>query len=243
MAEFALINIDKREVVDPIDGGYGWKVKEGVMNGMPTDTVWLFAVPADNQSEPVPQAKAKLAAPWARNRRPAPASVALGHWAGDRVLLADEYCGTAADYLPAALIAEYPNARPKDDVLEFAKENFTHVSLPAYAHMGAEDALFPTDRVWVLRNLTRGWYVRADVLVVERHRRGPDASGGDGGGMGLGHVLWAEIGGAGSPMSGKWGRGDKFDIQPLATVEDSEDGVQWKDLSEQGKRALSGFDL
>ncbi|KAJ7132473.1 hypothetical protein C8R44DRAFT_849929 [Mycena epipterygia] len=187
MAEVALVNIDKREVIDPGDGDrYGSKLQ-------------------------------------------APHGPSMRH-----------------DHLPATLITEYPDVNPEDDVLEFVIENFKHVSLPGYEHGGVADTLFPADHVWVLRNLTKGWYVRADALVKAQYLQGPDASAG----AGLGELLWTEIT-AGATFSkavdGEGGVGDRFDIQPLATVEHPENGTPWRDLSKEGKRALiefkEGYDL
>ncbi|KAJ7669771.1 hypothetical protein B0H17DRAFT_949076, partial [Mycena rosella] len=220
MAEFCLINIDKREVVDPSDQAtdYGWKmrVSEAIMNGMPLDIVWLFAVPADAQSAPTP--------PAAQAHR-------------DALLIVDEYFGTAADYLPAEVIAEYATAAPTDEVLAFALENFKHVSLPGYEHKGEADKLFPVDHVWAARNLTKKWYARSDLLVEAKYRRGPDVSGG----VGLGELIWVEIGGAMSTEV-EGGVGDRFDVQPLSTVENPEGGTQWADASAKAKHCLATFE-
>ncbi|KAJ6556826.1 hypothetical protein DFH09DRAFT_1317765 [Mycena vulgaris] len=234
MAEVALINIDKREVIEPsvTAGDYGYKAIEAIMNYMPPDVVWLFAVPADGQPVPAPPA----AKPNSFAREIPPQRVPVGHWAGDRVLLADEDCGSAKDYLPADVLAAFPDADTDESVFEFAVEHFTPVSLPGYAHAGTADSLFPATSVWVVRNLTKRWFARADVLVKEKYRRGPDVSGG----LGLGEFIWAETGGAMSTWMDKGtGMGDRFDVQPLAAVED---GTQWVDRSKEAKRCLKAFE-
>ncbi|KAJ7289623.1 hypothetical protein C8J57DRAFT_1494043 [Mycena rebaudengoi] len=138
MAEFALINIDKREIVDSSDaGGYGWKLNEAISSRMPIDIIWLFTVLQDNQAAPT-----RPAATGGRRSKATPSRVSLGHWAGDRVLIVDEYAGRAQDHLPAGLLAEYLDTET-DDILEFALSNLKHVTLPGYKHQGDEDSLFP----------------------------------------------------------------------------------------------------
>jgi hypothetical protein len=166
-----------------------------------------------------------------------PGRVPLGHWAGDRVLIVDEYAGRAQDYLPADLIAEYPDAET-DEILEFALANLKHIALPEYTHQGANDTLFPIESVWVVRNLTKKWYARSDVLIEEAYRRGPDISGG----VGLGHFIWGGIGGA---IQGNGGgcTGERIDIQPLSVVENSADSTLWTDLSNKARGVLSEFEM
>ncbi|KAJ7485066.1 hypothetical protein B0H11DRAFT_2192665 [Mycena galericulata] len=237
MAEIALINIDKREVVDPSETGYGYKMKEAIANRMSLDIVWLFSVPADAQAAPAPLKD--LPTRFGRVLAGTPKRVPVGHWAGDRVLIVDEYSGYAKNHLPVDLIAKYPDADPEDNVLWFALENLKHVSLPGYKHEGAEDALFPTDRVWVVRNLTKGWYARSDTLVPAKFRRGPHIARG----LGLGDLIWADVGGSMAARMGAGGRGDRFDIQTLDAVENTEDGKEWKNLSKEAKRCLAAFDM
>ncbi|KAJ6482628.1 hypothetical protein C8R45DRAFT_1150105, partial [Mycena sanguinolenta] len=228
MAEIALINIDKCEVVNPEDSGHGFKMKEAIANCMSFDALWLFAVPADGQPAP---------------RGPTPPRVPVGHWAGDRVLIVDEYAGDIQSNLPADMLAKFPSAAVDDayDVLEFAFKHLKQVDLPGYKHAGADDKLFPVDRVWVVRNLTKSWYARSDVLIKAKHRQGPDSTGR----LGLGDLIWANIGGSMcGTLVGGGGLGDKFDVQTLATVQnadDGDDGIEWKDRSEEAKRCLDDF--
>ncbi|KAJ7484991.1 hypothetical protein B0H11DRAFT_1861793 [Mycena galericulata] len=236
MGEIALINFDKREVIDPSETGHGFKMCEAIMNWMPVDAVWLFTVPADGQNAPTPPGPA--AAHWTIHGA-SPARVPVGHWAGDRVLIADEYCGSAAQNFPADLLAAYPGVDPEDSALEFALANLKHVGLPGYEHAGAKDALFPQDRVWVVRNLTQSWYARSDVLVSPKNRRGPDISGG----LGFGDLIWADIGGAMSATVKKGSYGERFDIQPLEVVQNPDDRTKWEDLSKKAKSCLIAFDM
>ncbi|KAJ7155700.1 hypothetical protein C8R46DRAFT_1295618 [Mycena filopes] len=187
MAEIALINLDKREVVDPTETGYGYKMKEAIANRMSLDIIWLFAVPTEAQPEPAAAAEPTRARR-GRAQASAPKRVPLGHWAGDRVLI----------------------------------------------HTGAEDALFPADAVWVVRNLTKRWYARSDVLVAAKDRRGPAVARG----MGLGDLIWTEIGGG---SVGKSSIGQALDIQMLATVENPAEGEQWEDRSAKAKALVAKF--
>ncbi|KAJ7713424.1 hypothetical protein B0H16DRAFT_1341405 [Mycena metata] len=162
MAGIALINLDKGEVVDASETGHGFKMSEAIANYMPMDAFWLFTVPVDGKMPPTPSA----------------ARVPVGHWAGDRVVIVDEYCGSAADNFPSDMLEKYPDADPEEDALEFALAHLTHVGLPGYKHANAGDAQFPIDRAWVVRNLTNNWYARADALVRAKYRCGPDSTEG-----------------------------------------------------------------
>ncbi|KAF7352065.1 F-box domain containing protein [Mycena venus] len=231
MAEIALINFDKCEIVDPTETGHGFKMTEAIANWMSADILWMFAVPADNQ--PVPPASTN---PSAEFRRVVSPRVAIGHWAGDRVLIVDEYCGSAADNLPADVLAKFPDADPQDDVLEYVQTNWKHVGLADYTpaeKIDLKDVLFPGDRVWVVRNLTKRWYARSDVLVKPKHARGPTITGG----LGLGDLIWAEIGGG---MSTGSSHCDRFDVQTLESIGD---GKGWTDKSKQAKSTLREFDM
>ncbi|KAJ6532897.1 hypothetical protein DFH09DRAFT_932917, partial [Mycena vulgaris] len=167
-------------------------LRETVANDMPLDLVWLFTVPIDNQA--APRSRAVTSGPphvpvGPLGRRPrAHRALRLG------------------DTIASAGIIEYPAGAVADDTLyHFTLEDFTRVRLPGYTHEGAGDALFPVDRVWVARNLIKGWYARADVLVAAEDRRGPGL--GDRHGSGLGDLIWADIGGArGAKCTAAYGR-------------------------------------
>ncbi|KAJ7220309.1 hypothetical protein GGX14DRAFT_434139, partial [Mycena pura] len=233
MSEVALINFDKCEVVDPSETGHGFKMKEAIANWMTQDILWLFAVPVDGQpAPPPPTAHRSLFGEVTYPRVP------VGHWAGDRVLIVDEYAGTASANLPADLLAKFPDADPEDSVLEYALEHLKHIGLADYKppeKLDTNDALFPTERVWIARNLTKRWYARADVLVKAKNRRGPAVVGG----VGLSDLIWAEIGGS---MACGDSYGDRFDIQTLASIENAE-GKEWTDKSKEAKDILFSFDM
>ncbi|KAF7377384.1 F-box domain containing protein [Mycena sanguinolenta] len=240
MAEIALINIDKCEVVNPADTGYGFKMKEAIANRMAFAFLWLFTVPADNQPAPPPSTAPPKGFLFGR-RGPAAPRVPVGHWAGDRVIIVDEYSGDANTALPADMLAKFSKADPEDDVLHFAFDHLKHIDLPGYEHAGADDALFPVDRVWVVRNLTKGWYARSNVLIKAKDRREPDSNRLE---LGLGDLIWADIGGSVcGAWVGKGGRGDRFDVQTIAAVENSNDGIEWKDLSKEAKSCLLSFNM
>lgn len=200
---------------------------------MPLDLIWLFTVPVDGQTVP------PITSPVHKSLRGHVKAgyVPVASWAGDCIIVADEESGgSARDELPADVLAEYPDSDPDDELVSFALKNFKHVSIPVYKHLGDSDTFFPTDRVWVVRNLTKKWYARSDVLVKEKNRRGPQIASG----LGLGDLIWADAGGSMSGGVGKGGVGDRFDIQELATVE----GVDgWEDMSKQAKKCLSAFDM
>ncbi|KAJ7070399.1 hypothetical protein B0H15DRAFT_793482 [Mycena belliarum] len=207
-------------------------MKETVMNGMPRDILWLFAVPVGRVTRSA--------------RRPPPPvlrRVPLGHWAGDRVLIVDEYTPSAGKMFPAALLAAYPKADPKEDALRFALANLTHVAPPVHkraadATDADADALFPTDRVWVVRNLTKRWFARADVLVKAKYLRGPAVRAG----RGLGDLIFADIGGAMCAVVMGGSAGQRIDVQPLETVENAEEGAEWTDCSKEARLCLHRFD-
>ncbi|KAK6984000.1 F-box domain-containing protein [Favolaschia claudopus] len=225
MPDIAIVNIDKREVLDSVQTGHGYKMKEAIGNRMPLDFMWLFAHPVDGQAAPPPSSV--VAQPWYGS----PASrVPIGHWAGDRVLIVDEYCGTASGNLPQDLIHAYPAADPQDDVLQFALSQLKHVDMPGYER-AEDDKLFPSDRIWIVRNHTEKWFARDDALVNAKHRKGPDV----GTGFGLGDFIWSQIGGG---MNGNECIGHRFDVTTLDKAKDKE---EWKDESAKATGWLYEF--
>jgi hypothetical protein len=211
-------------------------MKEAIGNWMTMDILWLFTVPVDGQPAPPPTTPAPKPV-W--GRPVALPRVPVGHWAGDRVIIVDQDAGSASMNLPADLLARFPEADPEGDAVEFALENLKHVGLADYKpaeKLDANDALFPTDRVWVVRNLTKRWYARGDVLVKAEKLSGPAITAG----VGLSDLVWAEIGGA---MSCGSSHGERFDIQTLASIQNPEDGQQWIDKSKQAKSTLVSFDM
>ncbi|KAJ7646939.1 hypothetical protein FB45DRAFT_1099238 [Roridomyces roridus] len=231
MAEFALINLDKHEVVDASNTGFGFKMVECI-GAMPLTTLWLFTVPVDGQ--PAPPPPPFKPSPWVPSRVP------VGHWAGDRVLIIDEYSGPAKDVFPADVLSAFPNGDSSIDPLYYAFDNLKRVNLPGYEHQGDQDVLFPVDKVWVVRNLTKKWYARSDKVVAPEDRRGPDLKD-DAESLGLGDLIWADIGGAMNASMGEGGRGDRFDVQTLQSVQNSDE--EWKDWSKQVKDCLHSFDM
>ncbi|KAJ7646916.1 hypothetical protein FB45DRAFT_1051506 [Roridomyces roridus] len=245
MAEFALINLDKREVVVSSDTGFGYKMIECV-GVMPLATLWLFTVPVGGQPAPPPP-PSRPSSPdeeWERRPRVKSPRVPVGYWAGDRVLLVDEYWGSAAGNFPPELISAFPNGDPSANALWYAFENLKRVNLPGYEHQGDQDVLFPVHKVWVVRNLTKKWYARSDRIVEPGDRRGPDLMD-DAEGLGLGDLIWADIGGGRCARMGEeGGAGDRFDVQALESVQNpDEEWKEWKDWSEQAIDCLQTFDV
>ncbi|KAG5649658.1 hypothetical protein H0H81_002664 [Sphagnurus paluster] len=141
----------------------------------------------------------------------------LGSWGGHRLMLISDYSEKG----------RYPNGvlTAEDEVnLYLAAEEWEtvpHISLPdnpvAFAH----------DKVWVLRNLTQGVYVRSDAFrMAAEDMEGPEAMRG----RTLADVLLSEIHWScesdhGISGSGKWA-GDRFDICVGDAVDDEEG---WED--------------
>ncbi|KAF7334448.1 F-box domain containing protein [Mycena venus] len=238
-----IVNIDKRQFIDPMDDCYGWKIQEYLANDMPLDLVWLFTIPVDNKSAPAPPT----------DQSGKPPRVPVGHWAGDRVFIVDQECGWTLEHLLTPediteLVAQYPAATSNPLLLEFALENFEGVRLPGYRHAGTADTLFPADRVWVVRNLTERWYARADALLDPEDCCGPTLA--DRHGLGLGDLIWADIGGAPSARvvrDHRWGAtgsmGHRLDVQPLEIIQNSADAAQWVDRSEEAKECLHEMNM
>jgi hypothetical protein len=88
-----------------------------------------------------------------------------------------------------------------------------------------------------VRNLTKRWYARADVLVKAKNRCGPAVKGG----LGLSDLIWVQIGGSsvrGSSLC------DRFDVQTLASIENPEDGGEkWVNNSKSAKDTLNMFNI
>ena len=98
--------------------------------------------------------------------------------------------------------------------------------------------LYPTDRSWVLRNLTTHEYVRSEALALNREDiRGPHI-----GLIGFGHVVLSRICWSSNPSismrcnismhQGIWA-GHRFDITPTDELKDSgKSGIKWLDISD-----------
>ncbi|ESK83311.1 f-box domain containing protein [Moniliophthora roreri MCA 2997] len=208
LSELALVNLDKRQVIDPYLCGYGCKLSEVVLNGMTRDILWLFTIPLNGQELPS----------------------SVGSWAGDRVLILDEYAGRVSDYFNPG---EYEPASSNSQVLDYVLEHFTPIKCPKYRGEKGLDMLFPNNHVWVARNFDKKWYVRSDVLIRKPSNRvGPYNKEG----LGFGDFFLAVLGAAGMPMPGYCG-GDRFDLRSMEEVME-EDG--WADKSLE---ALAGVDF
>ncbi|KAJ7646922.1 hypothetical protein FB45DRAFT_1051512 [Roridomyces roridus] len=214
MAGFALINLDKREVVVASETGFGYKMVECI-GAMPLAPLRFFTIPVDGQPAPPP--------PPFRPSSPLPhrsvktTRVPVGHWANDRILIVNEYSGSAEDVFPVDVLSAFPDGDSSTDALYYAFDNLKHVNLPGYEHQGDQDALFPVDKVWVVHNLTKKWYARSDKVVAPEDSRGLDLTD-DAESLGLGDLIWA---------------GDRFDVQTLQSVQNSDE--EWKDWSKQAK--------
>ncbi|EEB90639.1 hypothetical protein MPER_11128 [Moniliophthora perniciosa FA553] len=174
---------------------------------MTRDIIWLFAVPLNDQHF----------------------SASVGCWAGDRVLILDEYAGYVSDYFPSG---EYPPDSFDSRVLDYILEHFTPIKCPKYRGEKGLDVLFPSNQVWVARNFDKKWYVRSDVLIQKPSNRvGPYNKQG----LGFGDFLLAVLGAAGIPKLGYCG-GDRLDLRSMEEIME-QDG--WADKSLE---ALAGVD-
>ncbi|EEB93704.1 hypothetical protein MPER_07604 [Moniliophthora perniciosa FA553] len=208
LSELALVNLDKRQVLDPFMCGYGSKLGEVILNGMTRDILWLFTVPLNDQQ----------------------LSASVGCWAGDRVLVLDQYAGYVSDYFPQG---EYPPDSSDSRVFHYVLEHFTPIKCPKYRGEKGLDVVFPSNQVWVARNFDKKWYVRSDVLIKKPSNRvGPYNKQG----LGFGDFFLAVLGAAGMPIPGYCG-GDRFDLRSMDEIME-EDG--WADKSVE---ALAGVDL
>ncbi|KAK7038537.1 F-box domain-containing protein [Favolaschia claudopus] len=218
MSEIAIIKLDKGEVLDSVQTGHGFKMKEAVGNRMPLDFMWLFAHPADGQAAPLPSSV--VAKPWYTTAPPLHASPSV---TGPEI-------ASSSSTNTADLIHAYPAADPQDDALQFALSHLKHVDMPGYER-AEDDKLFPSDRVWVVRNHTDKWFARADALVKAKHRKGPDV----GAEFGLGDFIWSQIGGG---MNGNECIGHRFDVTTFDEVKSKED---WRDESAKATGWLYEF--
>ncbi|KAK0214386.1 hypothetical protein IW262DRAFT_1405821 [Armillaria fumosa] len=140
-----------------------------------------------------------------------------GSWAGCRIMCIGDY----AEGCPS-------NVLTSEEVAEINRPTF-------YGFTCRYKEIRPTEwvdlRGKILRNLTKHVYVRRDVVVKElkRNHRGDP---GDIGNIMLTNVCWSTDSDCTMIVDlsqGGWA-GDRFDVVPLSSVEDS--GEEWEDVTE-----------
>jgi hypothetical protein len=201
-----LINLDKRQTF-----GHWGKLLEFIHSSEPSTVVPYLTIPITALPASVEN------------------SHLIGSWAGDRIICVGDYVDS---YLPDGMLTEDEiNEAGEKNVYEVAREytEVTSFDLPRLP-----DA-FGHDRVWVLRNLSKREFVRNNALGDKT----TNILGPAGGDPGLGDALLSRICWSSDPSGSKdlcdditygvWA-GDRFDIQPIDTVENEDD---WKDVSEE----------
>jgi hypothetical protein len=186
----------------------------------------------------------------AESLSPAP-NAGVGSWAGDRLICAGNHSFdlpldllTSTEY---AAVRSLPLVRgggrggvPEGDLFLYACDKYKRT----YGIPGAHArAYFPADRAWVLRNLTKREYVRAEALALYPDECEGPFVGVPGVRPGLGEAIMSRIAWS-SDFSdecyygegitrGVWA-GDRFDIRAVGTVDlESDDELEepWKDVS------------
>lgn len=228
---YVTANVDKGEVLKGVTNSL-----LHLSNGASADLVPLLAIPVFSSSPEKPSSHS---------------GVGIGSWAGDRLICA----GNHSIDLPLDLLtsAEHAAVRslpsvccdgrgsvPEGDLFLYAYDQFKRTnSVPATVAR----AYFPTDRAWVLRNLTKREYVRAEALALYPDECQGPFVGVPGVRPGLGEVVMSRIVWS-SDISdecyygegitrGVWA-GDRFDIRAVGTVDlegDNEFDEPWKDVS------------
>jgi hypothetical protein len=180
----------------------------------------------------------------------------IGSWAGHRLI----YTGNHSLDLPPDLLThdEHTAVRsspffrcggrggvPEGDLFLYASDQYKRIHGISSAHARA---YFPSDRPWVLRNLTKREYIRADALALYPDECEGPFIGVPGVRPGLGEVVMSRIAWS-SDFSdecyygqgitrGVWA-GDRFDIRAVGTVDlDGENEFEkpWKDVSAEVAR-------
>ncbi len=165
----------------------------------------------------------------------------LGAWAGHRLVCAGdrlkEYPNGMLNSEEEQEVEKYTGGR---DFYRFARDAFDQIPVPTSAPPKINGA----DKVWVLRNLSKRLYVRADVLAGKPDFKGPFVEPFGFGDLLLANITWSsdsvnmEYGHA--LVLGPWA-GDRFDIVPWEVakkdIKKEKKSNPWKDVSEeQAKR-------
>lgn len=161
-------------------------------------------------------------------------------WAGNRIICAGDDCEDyPVDLLTEGEVASF-RKRFNDENLYWVGRGFS--CCPNLTQARSE--WFSTDHIWVLRNLTKLEYVRADAIAVQAtHLRGPFIDDysyppyPDLGAVILSRISWSFSNSTamryeGNITRGVWA-GDRFDIRTIDSIETACNGEHWKDVSEE----------
>ncbi|KAM6496104.1 hypothetical protein JOM56_008810 [Amanita muscaria] len=216
--QFTLFNLDKRHYL-PKCGN----MPELICSNMPPTLVSLLLNPG----------KSKRSYP------------DIGAWAGERLVcvgdLMKQYPTGVLTAKEEAEVREYAEGKEDEDganLYHFARHAFTQAPLPSVN----TDQFAGGQQVWVLRNLSKRVYVRADVLAGKPEAMGPFVEP-----LGFGDLLLANITWSTDSVKMDYGHvlvlgpwaGDRFDIVPwdVAKKDIKKEKKAWKDVSEeQAKR-------
>ncbi|KAG5651615.1 hypothetical protein H0H81_008020 [Sphagnurus paluster] len=205
-----LINLDKRQTF----GQWG-DLKSIFLNGLSPEVVPYLTIPTTPLHPSFPHAER------------------IGSWAGDRIVCLGEH--TSADDHPRDMLTESELVATKE-----CCESLYHTAMKSYEKVPAIGALpdnpaaFAYKKPWVLRNLSKRQFVRANFGTPCRDVFGPEVgrpchSLGD---VLMSRVTWSSDDDDGFKrrvayfMCGDWA-GDRFDIQTVDRVQDG----GWEDVS------------
>jgi hypothetical protein len=204
-----LINLDKHQTF-----GHWGKLGEFIPSSRPSQLVPYLTIPLSELPDTVENVHL------------------VGSWAGDRIICVGDYLYHRDRPLGLFTEDEIRDAGV-NSMYKMAEEyaTVTPVQLPPLADV------FGHDRVWVLRNLSKREYVRIDGVGTALDKIfGPVVARGYPG-LGpavLSRICWSSDSSGSKHLCrgitrGVWA-GDRFDIQPIDTVEDGDD---WKDVTDQ----------
>jgi len=213
-----VINLDKRQTL-----GHWGKLGEFLFSPSPSWLVELLARPM----EPLDTSTRGVNC--------------VGSWAGDRIICVGDYID---DYPKCMLTKSEAKVLRETNLCDFASEHYEELHPSGFTF--PRSAAFSTDRIWILRNLSKRQYVRADVLAAasEGEIVGPIVDT-----PGFGHVICSRISwssDSSSSMSsyegditrGIWA-GHRFDISTLESVGIGESGKQWKNVSKKVAKEIT----
>jgi len=216
--QFSLFNLDKKQHL-----AKSGKLPELICRGIPPALVTLLLKPGKSSKPSIPD---------------------VGAWAGQRLICAGDHM----EQCPAGIINEEEEAEVQRYAEEkesksatlyhFASDTFTKIPLPSFD----ADKFDSGRQVWVLRNLSKRVYVRADVLAGKPGATGPFLEPFGFGDLLLTNITWStdkiNMDYGHILVLGPWA-GDKFDIVPwdVAKKDIKKEKKAWKDVSEeQAKR-------
>ena len=212
--QFALFNLDKKQYLS--NSG---TISSLMCSGTPPALVHLLLKPGKSHSV---------------------SEDGVGAWAGHRLVCAgDRMKDCPSGMLNSTEEQEVHKYTGGQHFYQFARDAFAQTQIPPHAPPKIGGA-----QVWVLRNLSKRLYVRADVLSGKSDVKGPFFEP-----FGFGDLLLANITWSTDQVNMEYGHvlvlgpwaGDRFDIVPWDVakkdIKKEKKSNPWKDVSEeQGKR-------